>query len=493
VAAVVLAAGKGKRMKSAKPKVLHEVCGRPSLWYVLRAAARARSISRLVVVVSHGKEEVIEAVRSWNLRPEPVFVDQGEPLGTGHAVRVAEEATVGCSDVVVLAGDDPLITTDHVRELLRVHRRTRAAATVLTTQVENPAGYARVVREGNRLLDLVGEDVADADRSIRDVREVATLVYALRREDLFASLPLLTTHKRQREYYLFDVLAILREKGQRVSAAPVDLGGGMGLNSRTGLAAVARIMRRRILDAHMRNGVTVVDPDTTYVDVDVRIGPDTVLRPMTLLEGATRVGAGCSVGPGTRITDSTVGDGADVSFAVVSGSWIGPRASVGPYASIRPGTVIEERGKAGTFVELKATRVGRGAKVPHLSYMGDAKIGDQANIGAGSITCNYDGFEKHRTEVGAEAFIGSDTMLVAPVKVGRRAVTGAGSVVTRDVPEGALAVERSEQRIVEGYADRRRARHTARPEGGGSTGTARGTEGGVMEHGRPTRGGGRRA
>jgi bifunctional UDP-N-acetylglucosamine pyrophosphorylase/glucosamine-1-phosphate N-acetyltransferase len=242
-----------------------------------------------------------------------------------------------------------------------------------------------------------------------------------------------------------------------VAAVPVDFGGAMGLNTRRGLAKVSRVMRDRIIDSHMANGVTFVDPDTAYVDVDVRIGRDTVIHPITYLEGSTRIGAKCSVGPSSRLVDSTVGDEAEVSFSVVRGSKVGPRVSVGPFASVRPGTVLEEGAKAGTFVEIKASRVGKGSKVPHLSYVGDAVIGRGANLGAGTVTVNYDGFTKHRTVIGDEAHVGSDTMLVAPVKVGKRAWTGAGSAITKDVPAGALAVERAEQRVVRGYDERKRA------------------------------------
>jgi bifunctional UDP-N-acetylglucosamine pyrophosphorylase / glucosamine-1-phosphate N-acetyltransferase len=462
---VVLAAGKGKRLKSDQPKVLHDVCGRPSLWYVLKAAAAARP-RVLGVVVGHGKERVEEAVGSWRLKPQPVLVDQGEALGTGHAVVVSERLIGSADDVLVLAGDDPLVTPDHVRALLRMHRRTRAAGAILTTHLDDPRGFGRVVREGDRLVGIVQE--ADASPSVRKIHEVSTLVYVFRREDLFRVLPLLNRENRRREYYLADVIHILLEKGETVAAVPADLGGALGLNTRRGLAAVSRVMRTRILERHMAGGVTFVDPASTYVDVDVRIGRDTVVQPMTFLQGSTRVGEGCSIGPATRIVDSAVGDQTEVTFSVVKSSRIGPRASVGPYASIRPGTVLEEGAKAGTFVEIKKSRVGKGSKVPHLSYVGDATIGEETNIGAGVVTVNYDGVAKHRTVIGDRAFVGSDTMLIAPVKVGSEASTGAGSVITRDVPPGALAVERAEQRIVPRYADRKRRKKE--PKGGGGRG-----------------------
>ncbi|HEY1330068.1 MAG TPA: bifunctional UDP-N-acetylglucosamine diphosphorylase/glucosamine-1-phosphate N-acetyltransferase GlmU, partial [Actinomycetota bacterium] len=452
-----------KRMKSATPKVLHPVCGRPSIWHVLRAAAGARPAT-VAVVVAHGREAVEDAVRGFGMKPSPVFVDQGEPLGTGHAVAAAERASAGADDVLVMSGDDPLVTAGHVRELLRVHRRTKAAATILTTDLDDPTGYGRVIREGGRLVEIAEE--SDASPTVRRIHEVATLVYVFRREDLFKALPLVGRDNRQHEYYLHHVFPILREKGETVSVVKADLGGALGLNSRAGLANVSRIMRRRIVEEHLRNGVTFVDPDTAYVDAGVRIGADTVILPLTFLEGETRVGRACRVGPDTRLVDSVLDDDVDVTFAVVRGSRIRSGATVGPYASVRAGTVIEEGGKAGTFVELKQTRVGRGSKVPHLSYVGDATIGDRVNVGAGSITCNYDGYDKNRTVVGDDAFIGSDTMLVAPVRIGKNAWTGAGSVIAKDVPDGALAVERSEQRNVKGYDARKRAAHGGRAPGG---------------------------
>jgi bifunctional UDP-N-acetylglucosamine pyrophosphorylase/glucosamine-1-phosphate N-acetyltransferase len=458
---VVLAAGKGKRMRSALPKVLHEVCGRPSLWYVLKATMAARPAS-IAVVVGHEKNEVEEAVRAWAIKPEPVFVDQGEPLGTGHAVLAAEQAVGGVDDVLILPGDDPLVSPEDVRAVRRAHARGGSAASLLITEVANPRGYARVVREGSRLISFAPEERADASPHLRKIKEVSTLVYLVRREDLYLALPKVDRENRQREYYLPDVIPILLDKGERVTVVPVDWGGAMGLNSRGGLAAVIRVLRGRILQSHMSAGVSFVDPDTTYVDVDVRIGQDTVIQPSTFLQGHTRIGPGCAIGPYARIVDSTVGDGAEVTFSVVREARIGSGASVGPFASIRPGTVLDEGAKAGTFVEIKASRVGKGSKVPHLAYVGDAKLGRDVNIGAGTITANYDGFEKHRTIIGDEVHVGSDTMLIAPVKVGKRAWTGAGSVITRDVPAGALAVERAEQRTVLGYDERKRTARTQR-------------------------------
>lgn len=454
VAAVVLAAGKGKRLKSEIPKVLHPVCGRPLLWHAVRNALAARP-DRLVIVVANGAEQVREAVASWGVTPKPVFVDQGELLGTGHAVLAAERAVGRVDEVLVVGGDyDPVAPAD-VRRLLGVHRRTGSAASILTADVDEPKGYARIVREGTRLVDIV--EGSDAPPELRAVREVSALVFAFRRKDLFAALPDVGRDNRQKEHYLNEVLPMLMARGERISAVKVDTGGLMGPNSRADLARLSAVMRARINEAHMDAGVTIVDPALTYIDVGVRIGVDTVVQPLTFLEGDTRIGRGCAIGPSTRIVDSRVGDGVTVEFSVVRSSRVGSRSTVGPYAHLRPGTELAAGAKAGAFVEIKASTVGEGSKVPHLSYVGDATIGKRTNIGAATVTVNYDGYAKHRTVVEDDVRIGSDTMLVAPVRVGKGAVTGAGSVITKDVPAGALAVERSEQRVVRGYRKRKDA------------------------------------
>jgi bifunctional UDP-N-acetylglucosamine pyrophosphorylase/glucosamine-1-phosphate N-acetyltransferase len=450
-----MAAGKGKRLKSRLPKVLHPVCGQPTLWHVLRAVAEVRP-ERVVVVVAHESDQVQEAVRTWGLGLAVRFVDQGEPLGTGHAVMVAESAVGRMEDVLVVSGDEPLVTGEQLHDMISMHRRKKASATVQTTLAPGIRGLGHVVRDGEA-FEKIAEAPRAADHAAA-IPEVATGMYVFRREDLFKALPLLSRDNRHHEYYLVDVLGILREKGERIVVQQVDNGGSVGTNSRAELAAAAVVMRRRINEELMDRGVTLVDPDRTYVDVSVTVGLDTVIQPLTFLEGETTIGRDCVIGPSTRIVDSTVGDEVEIQFSVVKGSTIGDRVTVGPYAHVRPETVLEEGSKAGTFVELKKSRVGRGSKVPHLAYVGDAEIGKGANIGAGTITCNYDGFEKHQTVIEDGAFIGSDTMLVAPVKIGKNAVTGAGSAITRDVPAGALAVERSEQKIVEGYAERRRKR-----------------------------------
>jgi len=455
-------------MKSqATPKVLMDLCGRPILWHTIQAVRAARP-GRIVIVISGetpGADLIREAVASWGVKPEPVFVDQGEPLGTGHAVLAAERAVGDADLVLTAAGDFDPVTPDDVKALLRLHKRTKAAASILTGDAGTPGGLARVVRSAGdptRLERIV--EGTDAPPELLALHEVSTLTYLFRRSDLYGLLPLVGRENRQREYYLNHVFPILMEKGERVSAVKVDTGGVIGANSRAGLAEVSRLVRSRLIAGHMADGVTFTDPDTAYVDADVRIGRDATILPLTFLEGATTIGEGATVGPSTRIVDANVGAGAEVTFAVVRGATIGPRATVGPYASVRPGTVMDEGSKVGTFVEVKASRIGKGSKVPHLSYVGDAEIGRDTNVGAATVTVNYDGFDKHRTVIEDEVHIGSDTMLVAPVRVGKRAWTGAGSVITKDVPPGSLAVERSEQRVVEGYDRRKRKRRTRRAD-----------------------------
>jgi bifunctional UDP-N-acetylglucosamine pyrophosphorylase / glucosamine-1-phosphate N-acetyltransferase len=463
VAAVVLAAGQGKRIKSKLPKVLHPVCGRPVLWHVLRAVVGAKP-QRLVVVVHEGREDVEEAVRSWDLRPEPVFVDQGEPLGTGHAVTVAEDDVRTADTLLVANGDEPLTTTDQIRDLLRRFRRRDLAAIVQSTVPDDARGFARLIRDARGDFVRLAEGT-DATTEELAIQEVATGLYAFRRELLYEVLPLVGRDNRQREYYLPDVLGLLADKGERIGVQLVDNGGAVGVNSRGELARAATVMRRRINERLMDEGVTMLDPSQTFVDVGVRVGRDSVLYPQTYLEGDSRVGLGCVIGPATRIVDSTVADGAQVQFSVVRGSKIGKGASVGPYANIRPGTVLDAGSKAGTFVEIKNSRIGKGSKVPHLSYVGDADIGRDVNIGAATVTVNYDGWDKHRTVVEDDAKVGSDTMLVAPVTVGKGAMTGAGSVITKDVPAGALGIERSEQRNIEGFRKRKESGKRGRKAG----------------------------
>jgi bifunctional UDP-N-acetylglucosamine pyrophosphorylase / glucosamine-1-phosphate N-acetyltransferase len=456
LAAVVLAAGKGERLRSDTPKVLHAVCGRPLVWHTLQLV-RAAKPDRIVVVVGHGADDVRETVASFGIEPAPVFVEQDEQLGTGHAVQLAEKAVGRTDDVLVANGDFDPITPADVRKLVSTHRRSDAAVTVGSTVLDRPGGYGRVVREGSRVADVV--EGRDASAATRRIHEVATNWIAFRRDLLYATLPLLDRDNRQREYYLNRAISILLEKGERVDAVACDTGGVLGANTRAGLAALEGLIRRRVLDEHMARGVGVIDPASTYVDVEIAIGRDTVIRPHSYLEAGTRIGAGCEIGPSARIARSRIGDRSTVSFAVVEDSRIGRDCEVGPFAHLRAGAVLEDAAEVGNFVEVKNSRVGKGSKAKHLAYLGDADLGARVNVGAGTVTVNYDGYEKHRTVVGDGARIGSDTMLVAPIQVGEGAVTGAGSVITKDVPAGALAVERADQKNVPGYRRRADAKH----------------------------------
>ena len=455
LALVVLAAGKGKRMKSSTPKVLHPIAGRPALWHVLQAGLAARP-SKVIVVTGQDADQVEAAVRSWGISPRPIFVRQLRQLGTGHAVLAAQRAVGRAADVMVMGGDYDPVTGDDVKRLVASHRRGKAVATIASTELDDPGGYGRVVRKGTSLVEVV-ED-ADGSPGVRAIREVSILLAVSRRKELFDALPKLDRRNRQREYYWNRVIPMLLADGNRVGVVTMDTGGAMGLNSRGGLAAVERVVRDRINARHMANGVTIVDPATTYIDADVTIGADTVVRPMTFLEGATSVGRACDVGPSARLVDTETGDRCRVSFAVANLAQMGDDVDAGPFAHLRPGAVLGDGVHVGSYVEIKASTVGRGSKIPHLSYVGDARIGEDTNIGAATVFVNYDGYRKHRTEVGDGVRIGSDTMLVAPVTVGDWAVTGAGSVITKDVPSGALAVARGEQRTVEGYRERRDAK-----------------------------------
>lgn len=451
---VVLAAGEGKRFRSAVPKPLHQVAGRPLLWHVLAAAAPLKA-DRTVVVVGHGADEVTDAVGGFDLGRVD-FAVQATQRGTGDALAAALPFLEGDGDVMVLSGDTPLVTTALLEGLLDAHRAARAAATLLTATLDDPTGYGRVLRDPDGALTGMVEE-RDATPDQRRLREVGAGMYVFRRPAL-DGLAELRPDNDQGEYYLPDLVPLVLAGGGPVATAEGPEEEVRGVNDRVELAEAGTVLRRRLLERLMLGGVTVTDPATTFVDADVEVGQDTVLAPLTFLEAGTRVGARCRLGPNVRLVACAVGDDATVSQTVALESTIGPRAVVGPFASLRPGTELAEASKAGTFVEVKNSVVGPGSKVPHLSYVGDADIGAGANVGAGTVFVNYDGVRKHRTTVGDGAFIGSDTMLVAPVTVGSGAQTAAGSTITKDVPPDALAIERSDQRTIEGWAARRRRR-----------------------------------
>lgn len=460
VCTIVLAAGRGKRMRSGRVKLLHVLAGSPMIGHVARAAADLKP-RVLAAVVGNQAEEVSAALSA---AAEGIrFVEQKQQLGTAHAVLQAERLMraegKGCKEVLILNGDVPLIRPSTLRALLRHHRRTGAAATVLSTMVDDPAGYGRVVR-GEKRNQLRIVEHRDARRTEARIREVNAGLYCVDSKVLFGALRKTGRANAQGEYYLPDIFPILSRAGRRVEAyLHPEAEEVLGVNDRVELARAAKILYRRMAEDLMKRGVTILDPDCTYVDPRSRVGRDTVLHPMVRLEGETIVGRNATIGAMTRLVDSRVGAGAVVlDMCVITESRIGPGARVGPLAHLRPGTVLEAGVHVGNFVEVKKSRLGKGSKANHLTYLGDATIGKECNIGAGTITCNYDGVEKHPTILEDGVFIGSDTQLVAPVKVGRGAYVGAGATITKEVPAGALAISRAPQRIVEGWVERKTER-----------------------------------
>lgn len=455
-----MAAGQGTRMKSSLPKVMHPVCGRPMIaWPVI--AARSAGISRIAVIVSPGSD-------FGDTLPDGVeTVVQDQSDGTGGAVRAALEVVRQSGQVLVLSGDVPLVSTEVISSLIEDHRETGAAATVMTAVLEDPGAYGRVVRDQAGDIERIVEVKAAGDATAEEleIREINSGIYCFRGSELAEALGQIGNDNAQGEYYLPDVLPALRTAGFKVTAHIADDPAvNLGVNNRADLATVETEARRRILRSHMLNGVTIVDPDSTWIDADVTIGTDTRIEPGTSLRGATEVGSGALIGPHSTITDCGIGNRSQVIHSVLTLCEVLEDCLVGPFSYLRPGARLEQGAKAGTFVEVKNSTLGPGAKVPHLSYIGDAEIGEGANLGAGTITANYDGTRKHRTVVGPGARIGVDTMLVAPVEVGEGAYTGAGSVIREDVPSRALAVSRGDQRNIDEYAEMRREREAERGE-----------------------------
>ena len=450
---LILAAGEGTRMKSARPKVLHEAAGKPLLSHILDAALGLRAAGT-AVVLGRAADDVKTRFAGRGLQ----FLLQRERRGSGHAVMAARSwlARRG-GDVVVLCGDAPLVKPGSLKALAALHRREGNAATILTARVSDPFGYGRIVRGPDGRPRAIVEQ-KDASPEQLAVNEINSGAYVFRVSDLVKALSRLRPDNAKGEYYLTDVIAVLASSGRSLGAYCVEGGEEcLGVNTRAELAAAEKILRRRQVVRLMAAGVTVLDPENTYVDSGVEVGPDTVLWPQTYLLGETRVGSGCRIGPWTWLKDCRVADGARVAASFAEEAEVGPEASVGPYARLRGGTRLGPKVKVGNFVEIKKSVLARGVKAGHLSYLGDARIGADVNIGAGTITCNYDGVAKHPTVIGAGAFIGSNVNFVAPVTVGRGAVVGAGSTVTKDVPAGALALERSQQILKPGWARRRRA------------------------------------
>jgi bifunctional UDP-N-acetylglucosamine pyrophosphorylase/glucosamine-1-phosphate N-acetyltransferase len=448
---VILAAGEGTRMRSALPKVLHPLCGRPLIAWPIEAALGAGAAS--VVVVDNPKERLREQL------PDGVQVAvQMQPRGTGDAVAAAASLIDPASTVVIINGDVPLITAEAIRSLVDAHEAAGAAATMATMEPDDVTGYGRVVRGADGEVERVVETkvAGDATPAQLAIREVNTGVFAFDGAALVAALGTLGSDNAQGEVYLPDVLPAIKATGKRVIAHPIgDPALTHGVDDRTDLAHAAELAQRRIQEQHMRAGVTIVQPSSTTIDAGVEIGRDSVIEPGSHLRGATTIGAGCVIGPHTTLVDVTVGDSATILRSHVVEARVDAGASVGPFAYLRPDAHLHPNAKAGAFVEIKNSEVGAGSKVPHLSYIGDADIGEDTNIGAGSITANYDGTNKHRTTIGSRVRASVDTMFVAPVSVGDDAFTGAGSVIVDDVPPGALGIARERQTNIDGYAERR--------------------------------------
>jgi bifunctional UDP-N-acetylglucosamine pyrophosphorylase/glucosamine-1-phosphate N-acetyltransferase len=452
---VVLAAGEGKRMRSRQPKVLHELCGRPLITYALRLARTLAD--RIVLVVGPNSESVCAAAGEGI-----AIVEQRERLGTGHAVLQArEQCESAAGPILVLPGDVPLLSVETIERLVGHHTSTGAAATLLTANVERPHGYGRVLRQGGRVKRIV-ED-RDATDDEKRVSEINTSVYCFDGRRLWRALEQVKPDNDQGEYYLTDVIGLLAKAGGRVEAISVeDADEALGVNDRKQLAVLAAIQRRRILDRHMLAGVTILDPATTYIDDTVSIGSDTVIYPNVVIDVGSEIGSDCVIGAGCQVRATTIGDRVRLKpYCVLTESTIEAEAVMGPFCHLRPKSHVGAGAEIGNFIELKKAKVGRKSKAHHVGYLGDVTIGDGANIGAGTIFVNYDGAAKHHTTVGDGAFIGSNSSIVAPLVIGDGAYIAAGSVITKDVPADALAVERAPVIVKENWAARRRARRAA--------------------------------
>ncbi len=457
VAALILAAGKSTRMKSARPKALHALLGQPLLRWAVDAAQGAGA-ARTVLVVGHQAALVQEA-----MGPELEYVLQAEQKGTGHAVQMAESLLRDWDGpLLVLPGDAPLLSDSLLEALLAHHTHSGAAATLLTAVLDDAGAYGRIVRDADtgRVRAIVEARDASPDQLL--IREIGTSVYAFDPAALFDALAQITPQNAQGEYYLTDAVAYLATQGRIVEAlVSPDADVVRGVNTRPELVELRALMQARIHHAHGLAGVTILDPLTTYIDAGVKIGLDTTIHPFTLLSGVTDIGQNCEIGPGARISDSRLGDGVSVRDSHVTASEVGDDCRIGPFANLRPGTVLGRAVKLGDFVETKNATLGDGVSAGHLSYLGDAEIGARTNIGAGTITCNYDGENKHRTVIGADAFIGTHSTLVAPVTLGEGAWTAAGSAITENIPAGALGIGRARQVNKEGWARAKRRHKSA--------------------------------
>ncbi|MBB5334942.1 bifunctional UDP-N-acetylglucosamine diphosphorylase/glucosamine-1-phosphate N-acetyltransferase GlmU [Pectinatus brassicae] len=446
---IILAAGKGTRMKSDLPKVLHRVGGKAMVNHVIDAAVAAGAVKN-IVVVGFGRDKVAEVVGD-----AVQVVVQEEQLGTGHAVLQAKKLINDDDTVMVLCGDTPLLTAKMLANFYDMHKSEHAQASVLTAVMPNPTGYGRIIRAFNGDVKRIVEE-KDATTAEKAITEVNTGIYCFNGKDLFAALDKVGHDNAQGEYYLPDVLEILQQQGKKIAAMAVkNYEATLGINSRQNLSEAERILHRRKNRQLMAEGVTIMDPATTYIDVDVTVGRDTIIYPSTWIEGQSKIGSNCEIGPCSRFSDTMIGDEAVISFTYAHECEIGAKTTIGPYVHLRPNTKIAAGVHIGNFVEVKNSNVGEGTKLPHLSYIGDSDIGSGVNMGCGTITVNYDGKVKQRTVIEDDAFVGCNSNLIAPVTVGKGSYVGAGSTITQDVPAGELAVGRSRQKNIAKWKDKR--------------------------------------
>jgi bifunctional UDP-N-acetylglucosamine pyrophosphorylase/glucosamine-1-phosphate N-acetyltransferase len=457
LAVVIMAAGKGTRLKSQRPKVLHEIGGKPLLAHVIAAASKIVAPAEIIVVIGHQAEKVRAAVAATGVG----FVEQAEQLGTGHAIQCARAAIEGFENILVLSGDVPLIRAETIEQLRGFHRAEQAAMTILTATPDDPTGYGRIVRkspESPEVEAIVEQKALTAEQ--QKIAEINSGIYAFKTAPLVAHLDKLSAENANREVILTDMAGLLRAAGERVVAIRAEEAiEVLGANTIAELVALDAALRSATASRLMATGVTIFRPETCVIDAEVEVAADTVIEPFVQLLGRTHIGAGCQIRSYSVIENCTLGEGVLVrQSCILTGSAVADGAKIGPFAHLRPGSEIGEEAHVGNFVETKKTKLGKGAKANHLTYLGDAEVGERTNIGAGTITCNYDGVNKHTTRIGKDAFVGSDSTLVAPVTLGDGAYVGAGSCITKNVPADALAVGRARQVVMEGWAAERRAR-----------------------------------
>lgn len=451
---IILAAGESTRMKSKTSKVLHKICGKPLLKYVLEASKGAK-VDKNIVIVGHSGDEVRDYFKDEDVIFKTQPIGEGIPYGTGFAVMQAEEFIEDGSTVVILYGDTPLIRESTIEKLIRYHEDNNLDATVLTAELENPTGYGRIIREDNgNILKIVEEK--DASEEIKKIKEINSGIYCFNGKLLKESLSKINNNNAQNEYYITDVIEILKSEGHNVGAYKIEDASEIhGVNSRVQLAFCEKIMRDRINNYHMANGVTIVDPGNTYIEYSVKIGRDTIIYPGVVLEGETEIGEDCIIRGNTRIVNSIISNGVSIESSVIEESFVGENTKIGPYAHLRPNSHIGKNVKIGNFVEVKNSNIMDNTKASHLAYIGDADVGKNVNIGCGVVFVNYDGRQKHRTTVGDNAFIGSNSNLVAPVNIEPWAYIAAGSTITKEVKEGELSVARARQVNITGWVEKK--------------------------------------